>query len=139
MDNDRPPHKPSHPLGVVMFPKRGRPYRVIEELPSAKDALEAAIVTKFVGALQQGTGRKFSPAVKGDEPADFETTEAGRSIGIQIAGVANDDVYRLRRTRDQYSAYVSELLRDVWPRLSGLLIELVDDYHRPPYGRHTRV
>jgi len=133
MSAKKKPRKPSQPPGHVVFPKKGRPYRVMELLPPYKNELEAVIVKKFIGALKHKEGRHLSHPVKADPWPDFVCEEAGAKIGIEVVEVINVEHARKRHLQEEYTKYIYKLIDDFYPCLSGLAITLNDGYQYPPY------
>ncbi len=127
------PRKPSSPLGHIVFPKQGKPYRVIEPLPNLAEDLEATITRKFVGAMKRFENRELSIPKRGKQWPDFETKEGETRIGIELVEVINVDHARRRHLQDRYVRCIRGLLSDILPRLAGLSIQLIDGYQCPPY------
>lgn len=131
--NPRVPRKPSEPLATIVFRAGGRgAHMVVEPLPEAKEDLELAIVTKFIGAIRTH-GIILNPPTRGDrEWPDFETSRPnGDRVGIEVVEVVDPD-HAQKRARQSH--YLKELL----PRLSGLtsaldgLVLTVDDGYQTP-------
>ena len=82
--------KPARPFGHFIFPKDREPTFLGESLPTRKEDLEAAVVRKFIDALGQRFDRRLNPEIiRGTEPADLVSDEAGRRIEIQVTEVVN--------------------------------------------------
>lgn len=127
------PRKPSQPLGHIVFPKRGRPYTVLEPLPESQKELEARIVRKFIGAMRYFEHRELATPVEADLWPDFETREGETKVGIEVVEVVNPDHAEKGRIQQLYAARVRELLDDMQARLAGLSVRLDDGYQEPPY------
>ncbi|MFH1929783.1 MAG: hypothetical protein ABIK79_16690 [Chloroflexota bacterium] len=129
----RTPRKPTQPLGHIVLPKKGRPYKVIEVLPDVNEDIEETIVKKFIGALQRFEGRYLSTCTRGDPWPDFEAHEGDKRVGIEITQVIDIEHAKYRSVQEDYWERVLDLISDILPRLSGLHITLDDGYQNPPY------
>jgi hypothetical protein len=132
---DRQPRKPSEPLAYWLFPPTGQggPQLVIENLPGKKDALERAVIDKFVGTLASKSGRCLDPPEAGDEWPDFETKEGSTRIGIEVTEIINTAHVHERDLQRDYERHVRELLAEYLTELAGLHITLNDDYQLVQY------
>lgn len=133
MSVQKRPRKPSTPLGHIVFPKKGKPHRVLEPLPGSAKDLEATIIEKFAGALRHFEKRGLSKPLPCDPWPDFEAREGKNHIGIEIVEIINPDHARKRALQGQYARQVRGLINDISPRLAGLSIQLIDGYQNPRY------
>lgn len=133
MSVQKRPKKPSAPLGHIVFPKKGKPYRVLEPLPASAKDLEAAIVDKFVGALRHFEKRELSNPLPCDPWPDFEAQECKKHYGIEVVEIINPEHARRRAIQAQYAQQIRGLINDISPRLAGLSVQLIDGYQDPPY------
>ncbi len=133
MSKSKKPRKPSSPLGHIVFPKKGRPYPVIETLPDSADDLETVIVEKFTGALKHFEKRELSNLQRGDLWPDFKCKERDEIVGVEVVEVVNREHAGKRHIQEQYAARIRELIDDIYPRLAGLRIDLIDGDQQPPY------
>ncbi len=130
------PKKPSAPLGTIVWPAGGGQPRLIrEDLPATKEALEAAIVRKFAGALRDRDGRNLELKDRTDPNGwpDFEGVLAGRKIGIEVVEAIAPDYARKRARQNEYLRDLLPLVADLEASLRGISLTLVDDYQNPEW------
>jgi hypothetical protein len=128
------PRKPSAPLGTIVW-TGGRVRLIHEELPATKDELEAAIIRKFVGALEERTGTRLelSPRAEPNDWPDFEGTLEGRKIGIEIVEAVDPDHARKRSRQGEYLRELLPRVADLEMDLRGLCLTIVDGYQEPEW------
>lgn len=125
----KPPRNPSH----IVFPKKGAPYPVVEQLPREQENLELALGRKFLGALSQFEGMQLEGLARGTEPADLTCHFSnGTPIKVQIVEVIDQRLRELRRMRSSYRDALVEILGEKLHLFSGCRISLVDSGD-PPY------
>jgi hypothetical protein len=126
--------KPSEPLAKLIFrPGGGGTDLVVELLPEEKDDLELAIVTKFIGALQQAHGLVLGTPVRGDTWPDFETIAGTQKIGIEVVEVVEPDHALKIARQSQYLQELLPLVQDLEPPLDGVAITIDDGYQVPSW------
>jgi hypothetical protein len=131
----KPPRKPSVPLAAISWPAGGGVRMIREELPPAKDDLEAAIVKKFVGALREHDGRclELIPREDSNDWPDFEGKLEGRKIGIEVVEAILPDHARKRSKQDEYLAELLPRLAGLEAELEGLCLTINDNYQSPEW------
>lgn len=128
-----PPRKPTQPLGHIVFPRKGRPYTVLDPLPEIADDLELVIVKKFIGALKHFEDRTILDPVRGNPWPDFEAEEDRHRIGIEVVEVLNPDHARKRALQEQYRDRILSLIEPFIGELTGLSILFDDGHQDHPY------
>jgi hypothetical protein len=131
----RQPRKPSWPLASLIFPKQGTPYRRVEPLSDNQDDIELVIANKFVTTLNRRGCALELPQhpPKHDLWPDIQSRERGRTVGIEMVEVIHRGHAQKRALQNKYAVRVADHLRDVFPRLVGVRIQLDDGYQDPPY------
>ena len=125
----KPPRNPSH----IVFPKKGPPYPVVEELPREQEDLEFAVGRKFIGALRQFEGIHLGRLTRGPEPADLACrSPSGTAIQLQIVEVIDQQLRELRHMRSSFRDALVQTLGDDLRLFSGCRVSLVDSGD-PPY------
>lgn len=130
------PNKPSAPLGAIVWPAGGGQPRLIrEDLPPTKEALEAAIMRKFTGALQERDGRRLELDDRTDPNGwpDFEGVLAGRRIGIEVVEAIAPDHARKRARQHEYLRELLPRVADLEVSLRGISLTLDDGYQVPEW------
>lgn len=120
-----------------MFPKKGRPYPVIEPLPEGSEDLETAIVRKFIGALLHFKKRSLILSGRGTEWPDFVAVEEDRRVGIEVVEVVNIEHARKRALQRQYLELLLSTIEPFCGQLRGLRIRMDDGQQDPPYPSPT--
>ena len=135
MASKKQPRKPRQPLGHIVFSKKGPVRKVIETLPEYKDQLEEAVVKKFAGALSHFEGRQIQDITKSDPWPDFEGTEKGSNVGIEIGELVNQRHNILRSAQQSYEVAIIDELGDRIKMFDGLDITLADNCQTPRYPK----
>lgn len=130
------PKKPTSPAGHWLFPKRGRPYLVAEQLPTDSETLEASVVELFVARLRH-LGHKVMGRARPDDWPDAAIAIGERTVGIELVEVVDSDH---RQQVSGHAWYLSELRRAFAARgldaaLRGMTLELSDGYGGLPPAR----
>src|SRR4051812_13159898 len=101
------PRKPSAPVSAVVWRAGGGPPHLISEpLPESKDALERAIVDRFIVTIREEHGLLLEPPTKPLEWPDFETRAGDRKIGIEVVEVIEPAHARKKARQVQYREQV---------------------------------
>lgn len=127
------PLKPDRPLVGIMFPKHGRPSRIIEHMPRTQDDLETAVGVKFIDSLAQFYGRKYSDLRSGAGRGDLLChDEKGLLIKIQVVEVINQNIRQLREMRKSYREYIIANHGAIFEAFRGCTVKVVG-VGNPPY------
>lgn len=132
--SDRPrPQEPLRNPSHIVFPKKGAPYPVVEQMPRDKEDLELAVGRKFIGALRHFEKIQLDGLARGTEPADLTCQSSdGTNINLQIVEVIDEKLRQLRYMRSTYRAALVQELGDNLRLFSGCRVSLVDSGD-PPY------
>lgn len=119
------PRKPSDPLVSVGLAAPGGPNVDVKRLPAEIGAIEVEIGHDFASALS-AFGIAAVSAPSDGEPADSLLRIAGGTVAVQHVEVVDAQRKIVQNTRDWYAARVTELVRQISPRIPGVEIRLDD-------------
>jgi hypothetical protein len=129
----RRPRKPVRNPSHIVFPKKGAPYHVVEELPREQEDLELVLGRKFLGALSRFENIQLEGLARGTEPADLMCRlPDGTPIHLQVVEVIDQQLRELRDMRSSYRGALVDVLGDALRSFSGCRVSLVDSGD-PPY------
>jgi hypothetical protein len=127
------PRKPKRNPSHIVFPEKGAPYFVVEQLPRDQEGLELTVGRKFFGALRQFEGIELDGLARGLEPADLTCRSSdGTAIQLQIVEVIDQRLRELLHMRSSYRDALVQTLGDGLRLFSGCRVLLVDSGD-PPY------
>lgn len=89
------------------------------------------------GALKHFEQRELVNLQRGNIWPDFTCKEGNQTVGIEVVEIVNQDHAGKRHIRNQYLIRDRELIKDIYPRLSGLRIQFIDGHQEPPYPSLT--